>query len=278
MVLGKDSGHIGTDHQIRYGPEGIHHFWRETGTNVLFDEIQVARYRWSTAPRHVSIALTNACDLACPYCYAARDTKAIPFDRLAAWLLELDQNGCLGVGFGGGEPTLYFKLIDICRFATAITSLAVTLTTHGHRIDEEMSMQLSGNVNFCRVSMDGIGRTYEANRNRPFMDLTAKLPLIRCIAPFGINVVVDRDTVGQLDEICELANKYGASQLLLLPKRPTPNDPGIDPKSMESLRVWISENSNSIALAISEESAEGLAVADPYGTIDNQADIPRCRR
>src|SRR5205809_6090953 len=59
--------------KMRPGPSGIHFFCRETGLNVLCDEVREPCISWAAAPRQVSIALTNACDLTCPYCYAPKN-------------------------------------------------------------------------------------------------------------------------------------------------------------------------------------------------------------
>src|SRR5436190_18664640 len=78
--------------RIRFGPSGMHVFDRRSGFNVLFDEVQPPKEVWAAAPRQVSIALTNACDLACPHCYAPKDHGALKFETLVAWLDELDSN------------------------------------------------------------------------------------------------------------------------------------------------------------------------------------------
>src|SRR5689334_21178495 len=97
---------VGTDfsrscRKIRLGPSGIHFFDRVSGVNVLMDEIVPPEARWSRAPRQLSIALTNACDLRCAYCFAPKHPAILPFDRACRWLRELDVNGTLGIGFGG---------------------------------------------------------------------------------------------------------------------------------------------------------------------------------
>src|SRR5712692_127084 len=97
----------GPDLKHRAGPAGIHLFDRTTGVNVLCDEIQVPHALWASAPRQISVALTNRCDLSCPYCYAPKNRASLDLKTLIGWLCDLDSNGCLGVGFGGGEPTLY---------------------------------------------------------------------------------------------------------------------------------------------------------------------------
>lgn len=78
---------------MRRGPCGVHLFERGAGMNVLLDEIQVPRHLWSRSPRHVSIALTNRCDLAYAHCYAPKSRDEIPYDTLMQWLSELDANG-----------------------------------------------------------------------------------------------------------------------------------------------------------------------------------------
>lgn len=89
--------------KLRGGPAGLHAFNRATGLNILSEEISVPTALWSRAPRHVSIALTNRCDLACAHCFAPKSRDELRFDSVTRWLAELDANGTLGVGFGGGR-------------------------------------------------------------------------------------------------------------------------------------------------------------------------------
>lgn len=146
--------------KIRVGPAGLHFFNRATGVNILVDEIRPPSHLWAAAPRHVSVALTNACDLACSHCYAPKNPAMLTFGRLTSWLADLDANGCIGVGFGGGEPTLYPRLTELCSYAARKTNLAVTMTTHAHRLSDQLLNELAGNLHFVRVSMDGVGPTY----------------------------------------------------------------------------------------------------------------------
>ena len=62
--------------------------------NVLLDEVQVSSSLWAVAPRQVSVALTNTCDLACPFCYAPKGPAVLDIELVAIWLAELDANGC----------------------------------------------------------------------------------------------------------------------------------------------------------------------------------------
>ena len=251
--------------KTRAGPAGLHVFDRATGLNLLFDEIRIPKSAWSLAPRQVSLSLTNACDLACPYCYADKSPLVLDTEKAAIWLKELDLAGCLGVGFGGGEPTLDKGLPDLCRIATAETQLAVTITTHAHRFSDELATSLTGHVNFIRVSMDGVGSTYEDLRDRSFDHLIDRIEVIGSLAPFGINYVVNSQTVDHLDAAAGLACDLGATELLLLPEQPTRDRTGIDEKTAAILRNWIATNKTDIALTISENGSEGLPVCSPLG-------------
>jgi|HubBroStandDraft_2_1064218.scaffolds.fasta_scaffold135952_1 MoaA/NifB/PqqE/SkfB family radical SAM enzyme len=145
-------------------PSGLHLFCRRTGLNVLCDEIRVPPTLWASAPQQISVALTNACDLACSYCYAPKNRAELDIATLVIWLHELDANGCLAVGFGGGEPVLHRHFVELCQHVAKETALAVTFTTHAQRVDEALADRIRGNVHFVRVSMDGVGATYEMLR------------------------------------------------------------------------------------------------------------------
>jgi MoaA/NifB/PqqE/SkfB family radical SAM enzyme len=250
--------------KTRLGPSGIHLFDRGTGLNILIDEIIPREDKWAAAPRQVSIALTNACDLRCAYCFAAKSPSSLSISDVMKWLLELDENGTIGVGFGGGEPTLVPGFPDLCAFATRHTNLAVTFTTHSHHLDDKLLARLRGNIHFVRVSMDGIGSTYERLRGRSFDALQARLGAIKEIVPFGINYVVNFDTLRDMDAAIRFAVTAGASEFLLLPEQPANGRPGIDGVSARSLREWVANYSGELRLAVSELGSEGLPTCNPF--------------
>lgn len=264
----EDARHVGTTStrrlwKQRCSPEGLHLFDRTSGLNVLLDEVPVPAALWSRAPRQVSIALTNRCDLACSHCYAPKSRDELRYDVVTRWLAELDTNGALGVGFGGGEPTLYPGFLNLCQHAARETQLSVTFTTHGHHIDENLASGLRESVHFIRVSMDGVGKTYEAIRRRSFRELQARLRLIRTICRFGINMVVNERTLPDLDEAASIAEDVGACEFLLLPQAPVRNVTGIQNATLLSLRHWVDTYAGSLKLCITETNTEGFPTCDP---------------
>ncbi|MBL0640562.1 radical SAM protein [Aeromonas veronii] len=218
---------------------------------------------WSKSPRQVSIALTNVCDLRCRYCYAPKHKASLHTDSVLRWLKELDSEGCLGIGFGGGEPTLHPDFVNICKRVAGETQLAVTFTTHGHHLTSKLVESLKGSIHFARISIDGVGSTYERQREKPFVHLLRGVDLIASLSPFGINVVVNEHTVTELDALSELAHKVGASELLLLPQQATSMAPNIDGIVSQALQDWVYNYKGKVRLAVSEAGASGLPTCDP---------------
>lgn len=248
---------------MRYGPDGIHFFDRQSGLNVLLDEAVIPHERWSVAPRQVSIALTNVCDLACPYCYAPKSRDRLNAEVVKGWLHELDQLGTFGVGFGGGEPLLHPQFLDLCQFGSEQTGLAITCTTHGHHLTQQLAQELRGHIHFMRLSMDGTGPTYERLRRRPFLAFLEKLELAQTICPVGLNFVVNAETIQDLDHAVELAQQFGVREFLLLPEQGVNGRPGIAAAILEELQQWVSMYAGQVRLAISASEAEGFPVCYP---------------
>lgn len=249
--------------KFRIGPNGVHLFDRLSGLNVLLDELRPKEAAWSTSPRQVSIALTNVCDLHCGYCYAPKHKASLRTGLVLGWLKDLDTEGCLGVGFGGGEPTLHPDFVDICKRVAGETQLAVTFTTHGHRLTSQLVERLKGSIHFARISVDGVGRTYEEQRGKQFASLLRGIESIATLSPFGINVVVNERTVAELDAISELAQKVGASELLLLPQQASTVVASIDEVVGRALQDWVCNYRGKVRLAVSEAGAAGLPTCDP---------------
>lgn len=245
--------------KVRMGPEGVHLFDRDTGVNLLLDELTPPRAMWSEAPRFMSFALTNACDLTCDYCYAPKHVARLDANALAAWAAELDGAGALGIGFGGGEPTLYPGFAALCRRIHAETDLALSVTTHGHRWTEAFVASVGDALQFVRVSMDGVGDTYSRLRGRPFDLFAERLAVIAGHYRFGINVVVNADTLGELDAIADYVFERGAQELLLLPEVGPDGVGLLEVGQQAQLNTWIEANYRHRRLAVSAPAAAAIS-------------------
>lgn len=204
--------------KLRRERRGLHFYDRVSGCHVLLDERPVPRELWSPAPSLVSIALTNVCDLACGFCYAPKSTHHLAFDDLLRWCKELDALGTLEVAFGGGEPTLYRELPELCAAVWRETGLGVSITTHGHHLTLDLVNRLRGNVSIIRVSVDAPDPPYSAIRGRPLSRVEHNIQAIDGQIPVGINTVVNSATLEHLDELAALVERWRATDWLLLPE------------------------------------------------------------
>jgi len=84
--------------------------------------------------------------------------------------------GALAVGLAAESRHCTATSALLCKLAAKTTRLAITFTTHAHRLNEQLAAELKGYVHFIRVSMDGIGTTYESLRGREFHVLCQKDP------------------------------------------------------------------------------------------------------
>lgn len=204
--------------KVRKEVSGLHYFDRETGIHILFDEIKIPQNELSKSPRIVSIALTNICDLKCHFCYAPKNRDNLDIEQLKELCKQLDILGTLEITFGGGEPTLYPNFIELCQWIWQNTSLGISFTTHGHKIDCEFIDKIQGNVSMIRFSIDGIEPRYSEIRGKKLDDLLQKISFVKNKIPFGINCVVSKDKTNELEEVIKLAIGIGAENILIIPE------------------------------------------------------------
>ena len=258
-------------YKVRVDSGGIHLFDRAEGRNILIDEVSPPPDIWTKSPKYVSIALTNVCDLKCRHCYAPKNSQKLEWEQVLHWAISLDESGSFGLGFGGGEPTLFPEFSKLCGKIRNETNLAITMTTHGLGFDSHLLSSLSGNVDFIRLSMDGVRDVYEGMRGKPFTEFESKAIEISKHFRFGINYVVNKATVGDLDRSLEFILKIGARELLLLPQRENQFVKRVDEKTLDTLRLWIEKNKNLIQMSINEEYS---GILDSEGVL-NQC-VPSC--
>lgn len=239
--------------KTRIEPQGLHYYCRKSGTHILFDEVKTSPSAYSIAPRTVSIAVTDECDFNCSYCYVNLKDRYLKKEDVISYCKQLDQFGTFDIAFGGGEPTLHPDLIEICETIWKETQLGISITTHGHHLDQNYVARLKDYVSFIRVSIDGIEPIYSQLRQRPLNTLLPKLRLLQGQIPFGINTVVNKLTVNKLDDLKSLFLEYGAFELLLLPMWHKGKYVLTD-KEWSILNQWINENHKLIPIRVSSGS------------------------
>jgi MoaA/NifB/PqqE/SkfB family radical SAM enzyme len=243
--------------KLRREAKGLHLYDRSSGLHVLLDESPIPRESVDLGPAVMSIALTNACDLSCPFCYAPKSNHSLQAENIIGWCRELDGLGTLEVAFGGGEPTLYRSLPELCRTLWRETGLGISITTHGQHLTRELVDGLTGVVSVVRVSIDGPEPYYSSIRRRPLRHLVECLDYVRGKIPLGINTVVNLQTLPRLGEMAAIVKRLGAIDWLLLPEVRDGEFVFTD-SEWKLLDKWITEVRSEIDVRVSTEAAEYL--------------------
>ncbi|RKT19159.1 radical SAM protein with 4Fe4S-binding SPASM domain [Streptomyces sp. 1114.5] len=170
----------------------------------------------------VYYAITDGCNLRCPYCYASSE-KALPGELDTAESLDLvDQIADMKVGhliFTGGEPMLRKDLFRIARHARD-RGLAVNMITNGTVIRRpETARQIAELFNLVTVSVDGgTAEMHERTRGKGTFARTANG--LRLLNEAGvvpvINHVVTPENVDLLDRLAEFVGGLDIARVRLM--------------------------------------------------------------
>jgi len=124
----------------------------------------------------VWLHITNACNLACPYCYVHRNVTTMPEivgkSAVSKMVAIASTHGykTLKLKYAGGEPTLYFPLVQslhaMAAHLTAVAGLDLqaVLLTNGINLTQEMLAFLSESGIKLMVSLDGGALTHASQR------------------------------------------------------------------------------------------------------------------
>ncbi len=175
-----------------------------------------------SAPTEVHVLLTERCPAGCPGCYVDATPRGPEPStaELRAVFEELARAGVFHVALGGGESLLRDDLFELAAYARSL-GLVPNLTTSGISLDRDKAerCRVFGQVN---VSLDGIGEAYRQSRgyDGEGIALEALRLLSAAGVACGINTVVNRHNVDDLDAIVARAAEAGAHEVELLRFKP----------------------------------------------------------
>jgi MoaA/NifB/PqqE/SkfB family radical SAM enzyme len=197
---------------------GLHIFDRTNGLHILMDEYTFPKEEISIAPRTVSVALTNKCNLNCHYCYAPKNNKSLPFEFVKDIAVKLDELGTLELTFGGGEPFMYPEIIDLISWLWDNTKLGINITTNGHLLNSETVNRIKGKISSLRFSIDGLEPKYSKVKRKPLSDLIQIIKKVSGIIPFGMNIIINPNLSTDVEDVIKLGIELGAIDVLLIPE------------------------------------------------------------
>jgi SynChlorMet cassette radical SAM/SPASM protein ScmE len=165
------------------------------------------------SPRHVDIAITGKCNLACQYCFYADEMVArsdLPTERWLSFFDDLGRLGVMTVCLTGGEiftrPDL-FELID----GIITNHMRFSLLSNGTLITEETMAKFQvgkrhQRLDSIQVSVDGSNAdVHDRSRPKSFGRALRGLKLLKKAGfPVTVRVTVNRHNVDDLENMAHL--------------------------------------------------------------------------
>jgi MoaA/NifB/PqqE/SkfB family radical SAM enzyme len=170
------------------------------------------------------------------------------------------------VAFSGGEPTLYEGLADLCGRIWSESDLGISITTHGHHLNEELISALSGTVSIIRFSIDAPEPLYSKIRSRSPSRLQDNTNKTHDHIPVGINTVVNKDTLPLLDDLAAIVANLGAINWLLVPET-VGGQFSMDNAQWTRLDEWIALNYQQIPLRVATGATRFLS--GPFAFVES---------
>lgn len=146
---------------------------------------------------HFTLHLTDACNLACRYCYVKQDTHYMSEEVARAAVNLAAGTGChCGIIFFGGEPLLCReRIVETVRYAEGLQKdgkgpFHYKITTNGTLLDESFLRYSAEHEIFIALSHDGIQPAHDLNRvhsdgTGTFADLEARAKLLLQYRPYA---------------------------------------------------------------------------------------------
>lgn len=105
--------------------------------------------------RHVTIAVTNDCNMQCKGCYVGQKKEYLDFDIFQDKILkEFVEAGGKSIGFSGGEPLLYLHIFSCIKLAKQ-NGIETSLVTNGILLTKENAKKLkNAGLDRIQISLD----------------------------------------------------------------------------------------------------------------------------
>lgn len=179
---------------------------------------RVTGSRTAFYPPHMTIELTEGCNLRCVYCYRESDSTKMshmPTGELLMLIEKLWEAGLRTVELTGGEPTVHRDFRNILRFCTEKFAM-VGVLTNGTRLSDGLAQQFAemGDRLMYSVSLDASTPELHDARRGVKGAWSKTTNNIARLAALGVGIrvsmVVDEENFNDIENTLLLARSLGA--------------------------------------------------------------------
>ena len=191
------------------------------------------------APETIHFCVTGRCDQACAGCfYSARPGSAVtptdaPFELFERVVRRAAEARVFQMALGGGEPLLHPRFLEMVRLACQ-SDIVPNLTTNGNLLTVEMATALKeAGLGQAQISLNGASEETNAATRPNFARALVALEACRAAGlRFGVNFLLTRSSLPDLEAVIRLGQRMGATTVnLLRPKPPTTEDDWLEHES-----------------------------------------------
>lgn len=182
-----------------------------------------------TAPEVLHFSLTDACQQSCSGCFFSNQSSVSNrymspriFEQIVSRAAEVK---VFQIALGGGEPLMHPRLIDFVRFAHDLGVLA-NLTTNGGLLDLKLAQSLKdAGLGQIQFSLNGSTEAIHEQTRPNYALVFQAIENCRKVGlRWGLNVLVTRQNLGDLERVLQLAQDLGAWSVNILRPKPTEQD------------------------------------------------------
>jgi len=175
-----------------------------------------------SAPSTVDVFLTRACNLKCSHCFSqgGRPLKnELSLEEWISVLYQLGEMGVLQMRLNGGEPFMHRRIYDILAHVGQMRFRKVILSNGTMLNEKAIDALVSGDIT-PTISLDGpTAQVHDDFRGVPgAFDRT--LRALRLLdergVMYGINTCVHSGNIEKIEDMIQLAIKFGAARIGLL--------------------------------------------------------------
>ncbi|NIM77455.1 MAG: SPASM domain-containing protein [Candidatus Aminicenantes bacterium] len=198
---------------------------------------EIPKYSWLSAPETVHWAVTYHCEAGCPHCYTRRFpvlTNELNTPLALKLIEKVAQWGVFQLAIGGGEPFAREDLPDLVQYASA-AGLSVHITTGKYHLEPRLLESIVGSVAALNIGLPA-HILPDQRTGAGFRELIKKLQTTAAliqdagVVP-GVNLVLTKSIIPQLELILEQLMNIGISRVVLLRYKPP-----------ERIEQWNTEN------------------------------------
>lgn len=174
-------------------------------------------------PINVNIALTERCNLHCPFCFHDYEGEAdLDFALLKDYLKQLAKMGTYCVQYSGGDPLLYPYLEEAIECSHE-HGLYTRLSTSGSALTFTYAKRLKKvGLDCCHLSLNGSTQEIHNRTRDGFSETMEALRIVSEVEiPCTINWVANHENIPDLIRVIEIAQSMNVKNIDILANKPS---------------------------------------------------------